>query len=155
MRWLAPLIVLAAAGCGASLPTGQDANTDVEYALLAETPAHAFTLGVTVEGRIVEKDPWASPEVGVVVGRYQAGVAYYMRPAVALYVSVAPEAGKETARNVAGHEVCHTRTREHNLVHWQCMASIAAPTYPQPNAGAEWLGPAYVKINVGHDLEVE
>jgi hypothetical protein len=151
MRVLATVSLLLLAGCGLSLPTGLDATTDVEVALLDRTGCHSTTLGFNVKGRIVESDPWGQPGDVNVVGRLHKGVAYYIRPMVERYVSVETQAGHETADNVAGHEVCHTKIVAHNLMHWECMVSIAAPTYPRPTAARVWLGDAYVRIPGSHD----
>lgn len=129
MQWMLIVAAVGMAACGATTPTTAP-TTPVEDALLAETARLAAVLGVRVRGEITEKR-YITPQ-GEATGWYSGGVAYYNRAMVAQGVSLEPEPYRETATNVAGHEVCHTQSRGHDLLHWGCSARIAAPTYPRP-----------------------
>lgn len=137
MKRLIPFVLLLA-GCNFRYePTS--ANSPVEEMLLAETARAAGALSVRVHGEITDTISPAqigqtnqAGGAGLPTGWYQAGVAWYYRPRVAVTVSIDPEPGRETARNVAGHEVCHAVSFFHDLAHWKCMDSVAAPTYPRP-----------------------
>lgn len=137
MKRLIPFVLLFA-GCGFRYePTS--ANGVVEETLLAETARAAGVLNVRVHGEITDTISKGRVEqanqaggAGLPTGWYQAGVAWYYRPRVAVTVSIDPTPGRETARNVAGHEVCHAISYFHDLTHWNCMNSVAAPTYPRP-----------------------
>ncbi len=113
-------------------PTG--ASSLVEEALLAETALAAGLQSVRVRGEITDTISPAQKVPGQPdpTAWYSGGVAWYYRPQVARNVSIAREPGRETARNVATHEVCHATHPHHNLSHWQCMARWAEPTYPKP-----------------------
>ncbi len=86
--------------------------------------------GVQVVGKIT--DDRSKYQTGNPLGWYQAGVAWYYRPLIESQVSLAPEPGKETAANIAAHEVCHAKNPHHDLAHWSCMNKWAVPTYPRP-----------------------
>ena len=137
MRVLIACLALLASGCGGfSWPTLAP-EADVESVLLAETRRASDALGVKVEGRIT--DEWSPGQVEAAAGGqaalawYTPGVAWYYRPLVAKHVSIEPEGGKETARNVAAHEVAHAVSIGHGCAHWRCAyAAGATPTYPNP-----------------------
>lgn len=121
---------LALAACGGSLPTSP-ASSPEEEMLLTETSRFAGLLKVNVRGEITTQRYFATG--GEALGWLQNGIAYYNRDLVAQWVSILPEAGKETASNIAAHEVCHTQSTGHDLLHWNCSRSIGAvPTYPRP-----------------------
>lgn len=146
---IAALALVGALVVGCSFkyqPTG--ASSEVEGVLLKETARSAGALSVNVHGEITEtiSKGQQAPGQNDPVGWYQAGVAWYYRPQVARYVSLEPEAGHETARNVAGHEVCHAVSFFHDLKHWECMNGVAAPTYPRPSAGGTWTGAAFASV---------
>lgn len=137
MKRIIPFIVLLA-GCNFRYePTA--ANSVLEEALLSETARAAGALNVRVHGEITDTISPAQIEQvnqaggkGTPTGWYQAGVAWYYRPRIEPTVSIDPTPGKETARNIAGHEVCHAISFFHDTAHWNCMNSVAAPTYPRP-----------------------
>lgn len=142
-------LVATGAACGFRyLPT--DASNDVETTLLSETARAAGALSVNVHGEMTNTiaKGQCPPGQEAPVGWYQAGVAWYYRPQVARFVSIEVEAGKETARNVAGHEVCHHESSFHDLKHWECMRDVAAPTYPRPGASGVWTGAAFTRLDV-------
>lgn len=128
---VAAFLALSASACGGlNLPTSP-ASTPEEEMLLSETTRLAGMLFVKVRGEIT--DACYETPGGQALGWLSNGVAYYNRALVAQYVSISPEAGKETATNIAAHEVCHTQTPGHNLLHWNCSLSLGAtPTYPRP-----------------------
>jgi len=100
-------------------------------ALVDHTAAAAAQQQVKVRGEITDKMYPGLAKVNPTAW-YDAGVAYYYRPNVARYVSLVPEPGKETALNIATHEVCHAKHRAHDCAHWLCMDKWATPTYPEP-----------------------
>lgn len=126
-------VAVFSTGCGIKGPTTLDAETPVEMALLAETAHFAGVLNVQVRGEITDQR-YDTP-AGRAAGWYSGGIAYYDREMVAQYVSLEPEAGHETARNVAAHEVAHALHHNHDAAHWCLTARIATPTYPAPVAG--------------------
>jgi hypothetical protein len=135
MFWALVLFALVAVfstGCG-TMKSGLEPTSLVEDALIAETAHFAGVLNVQVRGEITDKR-YDTP-LGRAAGWYSGGVAYYDREMVAKYVSIEPEAGKETARNVAAHEVAHAVHYNHDAAHWCLTARIATPTYPPPVAG--------------------
>ena len=146
------LIVLAAIfavllpGCGTNFEyktTGP--SSEIESALLSYTDLYAGRLGVKVTGKISENRPSSLEGVGA-LGWYEAGVAYYYRPAVAVQVSLAgepcpdPDGRCELASGIAAHEVCHHDWRDHDMHHWCCMVKLGVrPTYPPPvTPGGMW-----------------
>lgn len=132
MKRLIPFIVLLA-GCGFKYEPTASTNV-LEDALLSETARAAGALSVRVHGEITDTISNGQIKQGQVAptGWYQAGVAWYYRPRIEPTVSIDPTPGKETARNIAGHEVCHAISFFHDNAHWNCMNSVAAPTYPRP-----------------------
>lgn len=138
MRRLAAVLCLVVAvpflpACGLSNPTGFEPESEVEIMLLSETARFASLMNVKVRGEIVERYPWASSGQPIPTAWYEGGVAYYYRSMVKLNVSIEVAPGKETATNVAAHEVCHAKTGSpHDRLHWDCMNTYAFPTYPKP-----------------------
>lgn len=133
------LLVAATLATGCSFRYEPTASSSVvEATLLSETARAAGALGVRVHGEITDTISKAQQVAGQEdpTGWYSGGVAWYYRPQVARFVSIEPEGGHETARNVAGHEVCHAISSFHDVTHWECMARVAAPTYPRPGVGA-------------------
>jgi hypothetical protein len=131
-------------GCGFRYePTG--ASGAVEEALLSYTAKHAGELSLRVRGEITDTIAENQKKAGQVdpTGWYSAGVAWYYRTRVRETVSLEPEPGHETADNVAAHEVCRAVSSFHDLIHWQCSAKIAVPTYPRPVAGATLQGACF------------
>lgn len=104
----------------------------VEEMLISETARFAGILGVQVRGEITDK--LAPNQISAVVtplSWYDEGIAYYYRPMLHR-VSLTPEAGKETATNIAAHEVCHSKHFLHDISHWLCSDDLATPTYARP-----------------------
>jgi len=123
--------IILTTGCGFQYDV-LDTQSVVEDKLIAETARFAGMKSVQVIGRITDSLTQAQ-KLQEPVGFYLSGVAWYYRPAVEKYVSLEPEYNHETATNVASHEVCHAVTGpQHDVKHWDCMASIATPTYPHP-----------------------
>lgn len=143
------LAVLVLAGCGGgSTWTPTEASNPVEDALISDTAKWAGVKSVKVRGEITDEVLDAQKVEGL-VGFYDRGVAWYYRPMVAKYVSIEDEPGHETAGNVSAHEVCHAVTGpQHDIPHWDCMASIARPTYPRPTIYDPhgYAGPAFARI---------
>lgn len=127
------VLALVLSGCGFKYkPT--DSSNVLEDALISETARAAGVLNVRVHGEITNTISKGQQIAGQPdpTGWYQAGVAWYYRPRIEPTVSIDPAPGKETARNVAGHEVCHAISYFHDMAHWKCMTNVAAPTYPRP-----------------------
>lgn len=141
------LIAILMAGCGFKYsPT--EASSPIEDELLSKTALFAGMKSLRVHGEITETIE-DSQKVEGLVGWYDAGVAWYYRPAVLKYVSLSgelcPEAPRcELAKNIAAHEVCHAISRQHDPAHWECSASLATPTYPRPTI--LWTGPGFVNL---------
>ena len=137
-RRLAAGLVLLLGACGSFDRGLVGPSGEIEALLLSETERHAATLGVKVRGQIVSVCPYTDGRLGWL----DAGVAYYYRPAVEKQVVVArgdwcPDFPRcEAATNIAAHEVCHTKSLAHDLVHWTCNNTLASATYPRPG-GAE------------------
>jgi hypothetical protein len=126
---------LALSACGIKLLT-LSSSGEVEAKLISETARFAGMQQVSVRGVITDAQytgTYPNGDKWEATGWYSAGVAYYNRAMVAKTVSIEPEAYKETATNVACHEVCHYLWPSHNMAHWQCMNKWAQPTYPIPN----------------------
>lgn len=118
------LLALSSAGCGASGWGTVPSDGEKEVVLLRETDRVAAVLHVKVRGEITDKlSKYQDP---LTAGFYDGGVAYFYRPVIEQYVSL------EECPNVAAHEVCHAISRNHDHKHWECMASVASPTYPEP-----------------------
>jgi hypothetical protein len=129
MKRFSPLPLLLLASCGLPTTPTLEVETEVEAKLLSETSRFAQLLYVNVRGEITDREHPG----GAAAGWLEGGVAYYNRAQVAKWISLLPEAGKEAASNVAAHEVCHTQSRNHDLLHWNCSFSVGAqPTYPRP-----------------------
>lgn len=135
MRRYGLALGLLATSCGFRYEATAPGNP-VEEALLSETARAAGAIGVRVRGEITDTISPAqlSPGVPAPTAWYSGGVAWFYRPMIAKYVSIDPEPGRETARNVATHEVCHAVSYHHDLAHWECMNTYAVPTYPRPVA---------------------
>ena len=131
-------VVLLTAACSFSYRPSSPSD-DVEAMLLSETARFAGMLKVAVHGEMTDSISAAQREglepKGYPAGWYLAGVAWYYRPQVKRFVTLEPEAGHETATNVAAHEVCHAVSPWHDLQHWRCSRDIAVPTYPMPGVG--------------------
>lgn len=164
MRLTLAVIVTTAmlSGCGFRYePTA--ASGEVEGACLVETKRASDALSTKVRGEITDKIspaqvPDVNSKVGPPVAWYDSGVAWYYRPQVAKYVSIDPEAGKVTARDIAGHEVCHnTRvgSLSHDVTHWECMNRVATPTYPRPGAAGTWSGAPFASVPHLSELQGE
>ena len=133
VTWTLVILLTALCGCGAVAPT-VDPATELEMLLIAETSRFAGMMGVQVRGEITDQHytgigpsgPWEA------TGWYQAGVAYYNRGMVAKTVSIDVEPYKETASNVACHEVAHALEPQHDIKHWTLMSRYCVPTYPRP-----------------------
>lgn len=136
MRYLLP-ILLVLTECSFRYEATSPSDP-IEEALLSETAWAAGAMGVEVHGEITDTISPAQRVVGQSdpVAWYAAGVAWYYRPQVQRYVSLTPEPYKETAKNIAVHEVCHALHRNHDLAHWECMNKWASPTYPYPANGS-------------------
>ena len=127
--WTTLTLLVMLHGCGRPWDI-VDANSPVEEMLLHETDRFASTLHVRVNGEIT--DTFYGGDSWVATGWYSRGVAYYYRPEVERNVSIEPKAGRETATNIAAHEVAHAISPFHDCKHWTLCASIATPTYPSP-----------------------
>lgn len=142
VAWLIGLLAISAAallltGCGLANPSAVSASTftSVEMALVDDTARWAGQLGVKVEGRITT-DRYVLPDGAEAAGWYSGGIAYYNRDMAAKWISLVPEPGRETAANVAAHEVAHAIYHNHDASHWCCTQHMGAgPTYPAPIAG--------------------
>jgi len=132
-------------GCGVTDRGLVGPSDEIEGLLLSKTEEHARTLGVSVRGQITSSCPYTDGRLGWLDGK----VAYYYRPLVETHVVVArgdvcrdyPRC--EAATNIAAHEVCHTQSRAHDLLHWTCNEKLASATYPRPGSSGVWEGPAY------------
>jgi len=128
-------LALALTGCERVAPTAVSADTftAIEMALVDHTARFADQIGVRVRGVVTDRlDSRFIGDGQNVVAWYEAGTAYYYRPRVALYVALVPTPGRETASNIAAHEVAHARYRNHDCAHWRLSDEIADPTYPEP-----------------------
>lgn len=131
MKRFIPFVLLLV-GCFRYEPTV--ATNVLEEALLSETARAAGAMGVRVHGEITDTISSAQRVAGRPdpTGWYQAGVAWYYRPRIEPTVSIDPAPGKETARNIAAHEVAHAKHRNHDCAHWCLCNKFAVPTYPSP-----------------------
>lgn len=139
--WFIGLLAISAAallmtGCGLANPTeASEPFTAVEMALVDNTARFADQIGVRVRGEITTQR-YVLPDGAEAAGWYIAGVAYYNRDMAAKWISLVPEPGRETAANVAAHEVAHAIYHNHDASHWCCTQHMGAtPTYPAPVAG--------------------
>lgn len=141
------------AGCGSPGGGGEGVNSptavlssgsDNETAIISETRRFATTLGVKVEGELTEYKYHVGEYLaaGWYVGSYTSGkdkgkgTAYYYRPYVLNMGRIVDGMYWETVTNVAGHETCHSESgAPHDHKHWECMARVASPTYPDPGTG--------------------
>lgn len=140
--------VLFVSGCGVSSQWNNLAPTgEAEGALLHYTAQHATTLSLQTKGAISDKRGAFQTDA---TGWYDSAsdTAYYYRPDVAQYVSVAGEDCPATPRcelatGIAAHEVCHAKlspATAHDTKHWCCMVNLGVrPTYPPPvTPGGQW-----------------
>jgi hypothetical protein len=126
-------------------PAVASSGSENEAKILSETLRFARQLGVKVAGELTEYEYHVGKSLaaGWYVGTYTSsgkgpgkGTAYYYRPYVLNMGRVIDGAYWESVTNVAGHETCHAETgAAHDHRHWECMARIAQPTYPDPGAG--------------------
>lgn len=137
---------LLVAACGDPLTaTVRSSGTEQEAHVLAETARFAGMLHVQVRGALTETIGRPTCEGWIPYGWYKDGVAYFYRPAVQRH-------SLDEVSTWAAHEVCHAKTgKEHDLAHWECVASISTPTYPRPD-GISALKDPSVRFNAHEGL---
>ena len=138
MKKLVCAVVLTACGCSGQTWSPVDPSTVNETIILQETERYSRLLNVRVVGHVTNEMYLVGTQyaAGWYVGTYgksAVGEAYFYIPTIR-QLQPAVSDGPEHVTNVAAHEVAHAVTGpNHDKRHWCVMASVARPTYPDPD----------------------
>jgi len=119
------------AGCGAANPTSSDAVTEKEAFALSEVARFSALLHKNIgaklsdDGLRIPAGTGACPKDAPL--GYCSAAAWYLPPVVFWREFVNRESttfGNLT--DTAAHECCHSLTRGHNLLLWNCIRSLGA-----------------------------
>lgn len=158
MRAISIAIALMLTGCVESW-SPVEATSVKEMFVVAETSRFAKLHNWNVRGEIsaevylVQNGQYGCENTlgCVAAGWYASGIAFFYQDWVNRESTT-----DQILTATANHEVCHHDFPQHDSSHWKCMQQFGAATYPQPNAGSVWTGPAFVSIGVtdGHPCRV-